>query len=278
MTWTDEEVRQLVRESSTGMGGCPPAETLARAMGGDLPRDKAEAVADHLAECADCAEDAQAVRNLESWAGRATLEGASPRRQTREVVTPHWSSHPLAAVAATLLVATTALSIGLHRTRGQGREAQAALQARLDASDRAGGELRAELERLRAQAAAPPAVPAADVQPLPNVAIVDLLPAGASRAAGEAAAEAVPAGASMVVGVLTVPGDAPRYPDYAVEVWHGGRMAYRGVGFVRSREDSFTIALPVSLLGRGSNRIRLLGVRAGRSVPIEEYALRRPNS
>jgi hypothetical protein len=83
MPWTDEDVRQLFREASTGLGGCPPAETLARAMSGSLPRDEAEAMADHLAECADCAEDAQALRNLESWAERATLEGATPGRATR---------------------------------------------------------------------------------------------------------------------------------------------------------------------------------------------------
>ena len=275
MPWTDEEVRQLVRETSVGIGGCPPAETLARAMAGDLPRDKAEAVVDHLAECVDCAEDAQAVRNLESWAGRAALEGASPGRQTREVVTRRWTSHPLFAIAATLFVATTVLSIGLFRMRSQDREAQALLQAQIDAGARTESQLRAELDRARSRPAA--VAPASEPTALPNVAIVDLLPAGASRA-GEAAPAVAPAGAPLIVGVLTVPGDTPRYADYAVEVWHGGQMAYRGQGFVRSREDTFTIALPIPLLARGPNRIRLLGLRAGRSVPIEEYALRLPNS
>jgi hypothetical protein len=274
MPWTDEQVRQLVREASVGIGGCPPAETLVRAMSGDLPSDKAEAVADHLAECADCAEDAQAVRNLESWAGRASLEGASPGRQTREVVTRRWTSHPLTGIAATLFVATTALSIGLYRTRGQGLEERAALQAQLDASTRTESQLRAEVDRLRAQPGPLAAAPEREPRPLPNVAIVDLLPAGASRGGDSASA---PARAEWIVGVLTVPGDTPRYADYAVEVWHGGGMAYRGQGFVRSPEDTFTIALPASLLARGTNRIRLLGLRAGRSVPIEEYALRRPS-
>jgi hypothetical protein len=136
MPWTDEEVRELVRGSSTGIGGCPPAETLARAMAGALPRDEAEAMADHLAECADCAEDAQALRNLESWAERATLEDASPGRHTREIARSHWTSQRLAAVAATLLVATAGLAVGLWRVRAQGLEAQAALQARLDESTR----------------------------------------------------------------------------------------------------------------------------------------------
>ena len=270
MPWTDEEVRQLFREASTGIGGCPPAETLARAMSGSLPRDEAEAVADHLAECADCAEDAQALRNLESWAERATLEGATPGRPTREVVVRRWYSQPLAAVAATLLLATGALSVGLLRTRAQSLDAQAALQARLDESTRGADALRAELDRrLPPDAPTPPAS-----QVVPNVAIVDLLPSGATR--GETTAASAPAGAPLVVGVLTVPGDTPRYEDYVVEVWHGSRMAYRGVRFVRSREDTFTVALPSGLLEPGVNRIRLLGVRAGRSLPIEEYALRLP--
>ncbi len=270
MPWTDEEVRQLFREASTGIGGCPPAETLARAMAGSLPRDEAEAVADHLAECADCAEDAQALRNLESWAERATLEGATPGRPTREVVVRRWYAHPLAAVAATLLLATGALSAGLLRTRAESHDAQAALQARLDESTRGADALRAELDRLRAGSPAAPAPSGS--QAVPNVAIVDLLPAGSER--GGADVPSAPTGSWLVVAVLTVPSDTPRYEDYAVEVWHGPRMDYRGLGFVRSREDTFTVALPSGLLEPGVNRIRLLGVRAGRSLPIEEYALR----
>jgi hypothetical protein len=276
--WTDEQVSQLYREASAGTGGCPPAETLVRAVGGTLGREEAEAVADHLAQCADCAEDAQAVRNLEPWAGRAALEGATPGRQTREIVARRWTSQPWMGVAATLLVATTALSIGLFRVRSQERQAVSELQARLDASTQNESRLAAELERARSRAAEPqPSAPLPAA--LPNVAIVDLLPAGASRSAG-AAPETVPAGAPLIVGVLTVPGDTPRYADYAVEVWHGETMTYRGQGFVRSAEDTFTIALPSGLLAHGANRVRLLGLRAGgaRPVPIEEYALRLPNS
>jgi hypothetical protein len=273
MPWTDEQVRDLVRESSVGIGGCPPAETLTRAVSGDLPRDQAGAVADHLSECADCAEDAQAVRSLQSWAGRAALDGASPGRRTQEIFPRRWTSRPLLAIAAALLVATTALSIALWRERDRGREAQAALQARLDRGARDERRLRDELLRLHARADAVPPVPASQPTPIPNVAIVDLLPAGASRS-GASGAATVPAGAALVVCVLTVAGDTARYEDYAVEVWHGGRMAYRGQGFARSREDMFTVALPAPLLARGENRIRLLGLRGGRPVPLEEYALR----
>jgi hypothetical protein len=274
MPWTDEDVRALVRESATGIGGCPPAETLARAMAGALPRDEAEAVADHLGECGDCAEDAQALRNLESWAERATLEDASPGRHTREVARRSWTSHPLAAVAATLLLAVAGLSLGLWRMRDQGQQAQAALQARLDESVRTEGDLRAELDRLRARQQV--AVVKPQPQAVPNVAIVDLLPAGAAR--GGPSVPTAPAGAPLVVAVLTVRGDAPRYEDYVVEVWRGPRMSYRDVGFVRSREDTFTVVLPIELLAGGDNRIRLLGVRGGRSTLIEEYALRGPRS
>ena len=228
----EEEVRQLARDSSVGIGGCPPAEMLARAMSGSLTGDESQAVADHLAECADCAEDAQALRNLESWAERATLEGASPGRQTREVATGRWTNKPLLGVAAALFVTAAILSVRLFRVGDQ---------------------------------------------VLPNVAIVDLLPAGASRG-GESATATAPAGAPLIVGVLTVPGDTHRFEDYVVEVWHGGRLAHRGQGFIRSPKDTFTVALAPPLLAHGENRIRLLGLRAGAAVPIEEYALRIPRS
>ena len=104
-SWTDEELRLIVRETSDGIGGCPPAETLARAMSGTLPRDESQAVAGHLAECADCAEDAQGLRALESWAVRAELEGASPGRRSEEIAPRPWSSHPLLGLASALFVA-----------------------------------------------------------------------------------------------------------------------------------------------------------------------------
>lgn len=278
MSWTDQEVRDLFREAHTGTGGCPPAETLARAVSGDLAREAADQVADHLVECADCAEDAQSLRTLEPWADRAALaDRPAPGRRTREIAARRWAWHqPLTAVAAGLLVATLGLTGGLLHVRAQGQEALAALQAQLQEHSLNESELRAEVQRLRARPDAPAVtVPAADsgLRALPNVAIVDLLPAGATRGSG-AAPEPVPAGSSLVVGVLTVPGDTPAYSDYVVEVRHDGRLAYRGQGFVRSRDDTFTIALPTGLLGRGENRILLLGLRAGRSVTIEEYTLR----
>jgi cell division protein FtsB len=273
MSWTDQEVRQVVKDASRGFGGCPPAETLARAMSGDLPRDKAALVADHLGDCAECAEDAQALRSLESWAERATIDGASPSRRTREVVTRRWTSNPLVGVAAALFVATTALSIGLFQVRSQARQDQAGLQERLAASATAETQLRAEVERLRAQPEG--TEPSREPGAVPNVAIVDLLPAGGTRSAGSAA-DAVPAGSALVVGILTAPAGAPHYADYTVEVWNGGKLAYRGQGFVRSPEDTFTIALPAALLAPGPNRVRLLGQRSGRLVPIEDYTLRLP--
>lgn len=272
MSWTDQEVRELVRETSTGFGGCPPAETLARAMSGDLPRDKAELVADHLADCADCAEDAQALRNLESWAERASIDGAPSARHTREVVTRRWTSNPLLGAVAALFVAASALSIGLFRIRSQAREDQVALQSRLEASTTAEAQLRAELDRIRVRPEGPAPV---ESQAVPNVAIVDLLPAAATRSS-DASAPAVPAAAAMIVGVLTVPPATPRYADYVVEVWNGGKLSYRGTGFVRSAEDTFTVALPSTLLAPGPNRVRLLGQRAGRLAPIEDYTLRLP--
>jgi hypothetical protein len=273
MSWTDAEVQAVFRDGVESVGGCPPAETLARAMSGDLPREQANLVADHLSECPDCAGDVQALRNLEPWAERTTFEGASPERHTREVARRHWVKHPLAAVAAVLLAATAATTIGLVRARSQGRADQAALQAKVDESATAAAQLRAELTRART--VTPPGPTSAATGAVPNVAIVDLLPSGATRS-GAADASTVPAGAPLVVAVLTAPSGTARFAGYTIEVWNGGKLAWRGQGLVRSAEDTFTVALPAHLLAPGPNRVRLLGQRQDRLVPIEDYTLRLP--
>jgi RNA polymerase sigma factor (sigma-70 family) len=78
--WHADEIAWAFRSGTANGGGCPPAETLARAMAGDLVRAPALAVADHLAACAECCQDAQALRPLRPWLERATAVAGAPVR------------------------------------------------------------------------------------------------------------------------------------------------------------------------------------------------------
>lgn len=81
--WHPDEVASLFRSGTAHAGGCPPAETLARAMTGDLTGAPARAAADHLAGCLECCQDAQALRPLAPWTERASaVVGAPPPRPT----------------------------------------------------------------------------------------------------------------------------------------------------------------------------------------------------
>ena len=78
--WHADEIAWAFRSGTANGGGCPPAETLARAMAGDLGRAPALAVADHLAGCAECCQDAQALRPLRPWIERAATVADAPAR------------------------------------------------------------------------------------------------------------------------------------------------------------------------------------------------------
>jgi RNA polymerase sigma factor (sigma-70 family) len=79
--WHTDELASLFRTATASGGGCPPAETLVRAMTGDLSGAPASAVADHLAACAECCQDTQALRPVLPWSERATaIAAAAPVR------------------------------------------------------------------------------------------------------------------------------------------------------------------------------------------------------
>jgi RNA polymerase sigma factor (sigma-70 family) len=80
--WNADDIASLFRSGTASAGGCPPAETLARAIAGDLGGAPAAAAVDHLAGCAECCQDAQAVRPLMPWIERASaIVGATARPQ-----------------------------------------------------------------------------------------------------------------------------------------------------------------------------------------------------
>jgi len=75
-----DEIGSLFRSGTASAGGCPPAETLARAITGDLGGAPAAAAVDHLAGCPECCQDAQAVRPLLPWIERASAIAGAPAR------------------------------------------------------------------------------------------------------------------------------------------------------------------------------------------------------
>ena len=79
--WHADEIASLFRSATAGAGGCPPGETLARAITGDLSGGPAAAAAEHLAGCAECCQDAQAVRPLVAWIERASAVVGAPARR-----------------------------------------------------------------------------------------------------------------------------------------------------------------------------------------------------
>ncbi|MET0552070.1 MAG: hypothetical protein ABW221_03470 [Vicinamibacteria bacterium] len=78
--WHADEIASLFRSGTASAGGCPPAETLARAITGDLAGAPAAAACDHMSGCAECCQDAQAVRPLVPWIECATAIVGAPAR------------------------------------------------------------------------------------------------------------------------------------------------------------------------------------------------------
>jgi hypothetical protein len=100
---------------------------------------------------------------------------------------------------------------------------------------------------------------------------VDLLPASEARGAN---VPVVPPGAPLVVAVLKVPPATPRYADYSVEVWHGGRLASHVKGLHLGPDEAFRLALPAAAFAPGESSVRLIGLQAGREALLQKYVVR----
>jgi hypothetical protein len=250
MTLDDASLARLRRDhtrASAMREGCLDANTLGRAAHGELTADERGPVVDHLASCADCAEELQLIAPLVGWAERS----AAPfGRHVDEPATPAW----LYAAAAVLALACAGLlfwNTGLRRERAE-------LMARLEAPPPV------EVP------ATPPSAPAVAHA---NVAIVDLQPDALRGSASERAAASVPAEAELVTLILN--SDAQGSGEYAIDILDAtGRSVWRANAVTKSRFNTFTIALSPRLLGAGT--YRLLIIHAGMSGPetVGSYPLR----
>ena len=60
--------RETARSNRRSSGNCLTEDMLARAAAGELKQSERESVADHLANCSDCAKEYLAIKSLRSWA------------------------------------------------------------------------------------------------------------------------------------------------------------------------------------------------------------------
>jgi hypothetical protein len=272
MKATDDDLRESLRRGvgrpRTGREGCPSSEAIARAVDRASASGTASEIAEHVAECPDCAFEYRLAASLKPWAAGAAA-AITPSRPER----PRETASRFLPLA---LAASLAMCLGLLGWAWTLRQEGQRLEARVTDADDA--RRRAEADAANrpkdpATEVATPGGPASDLaQPHANVPLVDLFPSDAARGAGSAASTIDAAGTPLVVVILNV-----RQPDpgavYAVEIDDAeGRPIWAAEG-VRAGSEPLTLAIPSSLLSGEQYRIRLHRVRGERRTMVEEYAL-----
>jgi hypothetical protein len=230
--------------------GCLSADTLAMAARGELPPAERDRVADHLAACADCAEELQLIQPLEAWSERtAAAYGRAP------VPVPEpWRWLPVWQLAATvLLLASVGVLIWNFR-------------------------LRQSNDELMARASVPPSVPAAAppaTEPLiradVNVPIVDLQ-TDVFRSGTGGLVPTVPASASLATLILATDlRDASGVYQLSI-VDANARTVWESAALKMTEFNTFTVAVSPRDLGAGLYRLEL--ARPASAGALHVYQLR----
>lgn len=236
---SDQDLESVLRgmaADALASGGHLTADELVDYHAGGLTPADRDRVQEHLAACPECAgllldissfrEPAPAASEFEV---AAVWRGVKERRE-RAHRSPRW----LQAVAASLLVATVALSF---RAVSLGRQLDEARQPQINAP----------VQDLRApsRGAGSPAV-TLDLEP--GTRLFTLVVQPASRE------------------------DHPDYEAALLRA--DGSEVWRGRGLRKNRFGSFTLTLSRDLAGPGSYVVRLFGLDGERRVPLGEYTLR----
>lgn len=222
------------------------ADELVAYRGGQLSQDEKERVQEHLAACPDCTSLLLDLAVFQEEAGPSASEfevaavwrGVRQRAaESKERVVPRPPRSPrwLQALAASLLVATAALSFRA-----------VTLERRLAEASRP--EINTPVEDLRAPVArgAAPAPVTVTLEP----------------------------GMRLFTLVL-VPASRQDYPDYEVTLLRaGGSEVWTGRGFRKNRFGSFSLTLSRGLAGSGEYLVRLSGLEGDRRISLGEYDLR----
>jgi TolA-binding protein len=110
---TDESSLKSIRSHETrarSREDCLSADVLAAIAAGQLSGSDRDRAADHLASCADCAEELQLLQPLQAWSERtAAAYGREPQTKTRSTWISAWQ---LAAVTVVIAV----VGVGIYRT------------------------------------------------------------------------------------------------------------------------------------------------------------------
>jgi len=248
---------------------CPSAEALIDAAQARGDADARARVADHLIECARCAEEFQLLRALEPWADEhAHLVAPPGARRFHPGASGRTAAWALAA-AAVFAVATAAAVVRLLQTERENRvlaartapppaSTIAALTTQVDE----GRRRIADLEQRLASAQAPEV----------NAPIVDLEAADRRRSAGGVPPPAIPPDARRVVFVLNAARPSPGAVFDVDLLDANGRVVWTGSGLRQSREGTLTLSIPRALLTTDA-KIRLFSRRGGSRVAVEDYPI-----
>ena len=249
----DEARLKALRQQDTRRAsreGCLSADLLAMAADNTLPSSERARVADHLAACADCAEELQLIRPLQAWSERtAETYGRAPRPSAdRGPLVWVWQLASLILVVA--VGALLAWNVALRQDN-----------------------LELVADRNIAPAPVPvttaPAVPA--MQTAVNVPIIDLQ-TDAFRSGTGGAVPAAPADALLATLILATDlRDASGAYRLAV-VDAGGRTVWQSDALTMTEFNTFTVAVSPRELGAGLFRLELS--RPGATRPLHVYQLR----
>lgn len=270
---------------------CPSSDVLARAASGRAGLAERRAVADHLGTCALCSEEYRVAAGLRPWAQKvaADIDLADLPSDSPRAFRPRWPAVraiewvAFAAAALVLLGVTTALvtwnlvlrgenaRLTAQRQEGQASQPPAAPSPAPTLPDT---ENAARLERQATEIASLQARLDDALAPALNVPIVDLEPGDTLRGEKARPAVLVPSTSRLVTFILTTSTE-PQSADHQLElVGPSGAVVWQAAGLRPSAEKTFTVTIPLTLLGNGTSRLRLYqGSSAGRRL-LEEYQVR----
>ena len=314
MQLSDDELKSLwqqeTRRAAAGRTACLSAELLVRAGEGQLTAAERARVTNHLAECADCAEEYRLARSVNEWAAQSA-DHYVPAFPTSVVpLTPPpnlWqrlagqlgrlsSLGPRAvALTAALLLFSLALGIWLLTLKRENRVLVAQLdQQRNAAADKAAlrtriEELQRQQSALNAQAAGQAALQAENEklkrelaelsQPQLDLPQIDVDPHGDTRGTSSGGKDTVtainvPALATSFTVNLPGAGSKP-FPNYLIELLDAKTNKVVWSGQRRQdKETTFTLTLVKRNLPAGKYRIKVSGLSGKRREPIYNYDIR----
>jgi hypothetical protein len=278
---------------------CPSSDILARAASGHAGRAERRVVADHLATCSMCSEEYRVAAALGPWAQHteaafdiADLPTYAPHRSgsrwpalsgLERLGLSAAQSLMLGAAALILIAATAALltiSITLRRENARlvaQRQDVQSQQPSAPPPPEVTPRDAQDVAKLEAQAAEIVSLQARldeALAPALNVPIVDLEPPDTVRGEKTRPAAQVPTTSRLVTFVLTTSTD-PRSTDHEIElVGPSGAVVWRAAGLRPGQERTFTVTIPLSLLGNGMSHLRLYrGSNTSRTL-VEDYPVR----